>query len=163
MKGHIDWYARAQRWTIAAGAIVAISALEGFPASAWADAVAPSHSATAGKGQTAQGIDALINHLHDQLKITAEQEQLWQKVVTVMRENADELNKLAKARSDSAKTATAVDDLQSYSQISQAHADGTKRLIPSFQALYDSMTDDQKKLADAEFREHYHGHHHHSH
>jgi hypothetical protein len=36
-------------------------------------------------------------------------------------------------------------------------------MIPVFQALYDSMSDAQKKAADDEFREHYAAHHHQKH
>jgi len=45
-----------------------------------------------------------------------------------------------------------VDDLQSYAAIADAHADGLKKLIPAFQALYTAMSDDQKKTADMLFR-----------
>jgi protein CpxP len=116
---------------------------------------APSHH-----GKKAGGIDALIQHLHDSFKITPQQEPQWQNVATVMRENAETLSNLAKERSERAKTATALDDLKSYAKISEAHAAATKRLIPAFQALYDSMSPEQKQAADAEFRDHFREHHH---
>jgi hypothetical protein len=47
---------------------------------------------------------------------------------------------------------TAVDDLKSYGEIADAHADGIKKLTPVFAALYASMSDAQKKEADAIFR-----------
>jgi protein CpxP len=81
----------------------------------------------------------------------------------VMRDNAQTLSNLAKARSEHAKTATAIDDLKSYAEISEAHAAGTRRMIPVFQALYDHMSPEQKTAADAEFREHFHEHQHHAH
>jgi len=114
---------------------------------------APSHH---GK----EGIDALIQHLHDSLKITPQQEPQWQNVANVMRENAETLNNLVKERSERAKTANALDDLKSYAKISEAHTAATKRLIPAFQALYDSMSPEQKQTADAEFRDHFREHHH---
>jgi protein CpxP len=114
-------------------------------------------------GKEGPGIDALIDHLHDSFKITPQQETLWQNVAKVMRENAQTLSNLAKARSEHAKTATAVDDLKSYAEISEAHATGTKRLIKVFQALYDSMSPEQKSAADAEFRDHFRAHQHHAH
>jgi protein CpxP len=114
-------------------------------------------------GKEPAGIDALIDHLHDNFKITAQQEPLWQNVAKVMRENAQTLSNLAKGRSEHAKTATAIDDLKSYAEISEAHAAGTRRMIPVFQALYDSMSPEQKSAADAEFREHFHEHQHHAH
>jgi len=59
---------------------------------------------------------------------------------------------LIKARTENAKTMTAVDDLKSYSEITDAHADGIKKFTPVFATLYDSMSDAQKKQADALFR-----------
>ena len=100
------------------------------------------------------GIDALIDQLHDSLKITAEQESLWRDVTQVMRGNAEDMSSLAQARAEHAPTATALDNLKSYAEISEAHAAGTKRMIAVFEALYDSMSPEQKKAADTEFRGH---------
>jgi hypothetical protein len=109
-------------------------------------------SAAAQRGEQRAGIDALIDHLHDSLKITAEQEPLWHGVTEVMRENAATMSRLAQERAEHSQTATALDDLQSYAEISEAHAAGTKRMILVFQALYDGMSPGQKNAADAEFR-----------
>lgn len=104
-------------------------------------------------------VDKLIEHLHDVFKITPTQEKLFQKLADVMRVNAGVMRALAKKRVDDANAMTAVEDLKSYSEISEAHAEGTKKMIPIFQALYDSMSGAQKKVADDEFREHYATHH----
>ena len=109
-------------------------------------------SSTPQDGEERPAIEALVNHLHDSLKITAEQEPLWHDVTNVMRENAETMSRLGQARAEHAQTATAIDDLKSYAQISEAHAVATKRMIPVFQALYDSMSPEQKKATDAEFR-----------
>jgi protein CpxP len=111
-------------------------------------------------GSHERGIDGLIAHLHDSLKITPQQESAWQSVATVMRENAEELTQLSKKRSEQAKTASAVDDLKSYVEISEAHARGTKKLLPAFETLYQSMSPEQQHLADEEFRGHFRNHHH---
>jgi hypothetical protein len=113
------------------------------------------------KQYASETVETRINDLHADLKITSAQESQWKDVAQVMRDNADKLNTLVKARSENAKTMTAVDDLKSYAAIAEEHEDGTKKLIPVFQSLYDSLSDDQKKAADTEFREH--GHHHHKH
>lgn len=154
-----------------ASTLFAITAFASLPALTWSDTAhgetgSPAQTlqtATAGKTGVTGGVDALIEHLRDKFKITPAQEVLWQQVANVMLENAETMSKLAKTRSGGAKTMTAVDDLKSYSEISEAHAQGTKKLIPVFQALYDSMSVDQKKAADTEFQEHYRGHHHHRH
>jgi periplasmic protein CpxP/Spy len=101
--------------------------------------------------------EAHIKDLQAKLKITPAQEDLWKKVTDVMRDNAKTMDGLIQARMEKAKTMTTVEDLKSYSEITQAHADGLKNFIPAFEALYASMSDEQKKDADTLFR--YGGHH----
>ncbi|HEV2161011.1 MAG TPA: Spy/CpxP family protein refolding chaperone [Stellaceae bacterium] len=98
------------------------------------------------------GVDARIASLHKRLKITAAQEPQWQQVAQVMRDNAAQIEQLVKERNAKLKTMTAVDNLQTYSDIAQAHADGLKKLVPVFDTLYGSMSDAQKKIADDVFR-----------
>ncbi len=105
--------------------------------------------------------EARIIDLHARLKITPAQEDLWNKVTQVMRDNAKTIDTLNQARFEKAKAMTAVEDLKSYSEIAQAHADGLKNFIPAFEALYAAMSDDQKKDADTLFR-HGSGSHRHS-
>src|ERR1019366_266953 len=93
-----------------------------------------------------------IKEMHAKLKITPAQEEQWSKVAQAMRDNAKTMDTLTQARIDHAKDMTAVDDLESYGKISEAHADGVKKLTPVFAALYDSMVDAQKKEADILFR-----------
>ena len=96
--------------------------------------------------------EARIKDLQARLKITPAQEDLWNKVTQVMRDNAKTMEALHQARIEKAKTMTTVEDLKSYSEITQAHADGLKNFIPVFEALYGGMSDDQKKDADTLFR-----------
>lgn len=99
-----------------------------------------------------------IKHMHAKLKITAAEEEQWAKVAEVMRDNAKTMDTLTQARVDHAKDMTAVDDLKSYGEIAEAHADGIKKLTPVFADLYDSMSDAQKKEADTLFRHGDRGH-----
>ena len=101
-------------------------------------------------------IDTRISGLHTRLQITAAQEELWQKVAQVMRDNAGTMDSLRQARTSQANNMSAVDDLKSYGQIADAHADGIRKLTPAFQALYDSMSDVQKKNADLIFQTDHH-------
>jgi esterase/lipase len=138
---------------------LAIVGLGGVIATEAAFAAQPTQAvATAAAAAQESGIDAMIQHLHERFRITSAQEPLWEKVAAVMRENASVMTQLAKERAQSSRTHTAVDDLKSYAAISAAHAEGTKKLVPEFQALYDSLSDAQKKAADEEFREHYRTH-----
>jgi protein CpxP len=101
-----------------------------------------------------------IKELHTKLKITPAEESQWAKVAETMRDDAKNMDTLIQDRLDHAKGMTAVDDLKAYSKIADARAEGVKKLIPEFTALYDSMSDAQKKEADTLFRngEHKHGH-----
>jgi hypothetical protein len=117
-----------------------------------APAAATRTPATASKASTVDPVEARITDLHARLRITAAQEDLWTNVTQVMRENAKTMGVLRKARSEKAPTMTAVEDFTSYGEITDVHADGIKKFVPVFSALYDSMSDDQKKNADTVFR-----------
>jgi hypothetical protein len=156
----IEKHGSRTRWPVVTGAFLLSGiAMASVPARSWADG--PAVQAGAARARAATGVDGLIAHLHQELKITPAQEALFQKLADVMRENAETMSTLAKRRVDAAGTVTAVEDLKSYAEISEAHAAGAKKMITVFQPLYDSMSDDQKKAADAEFREHYATHHRH--
>ena len=101
-------------------------------------------------------VDARIKEMHARLNITPAQEPLWQRVTQIMEDNTKTLDALIQARIDQAKTMTAIDDLQSYRAITEAHAEGMKKLLPAFEALYASLADAQKHTADIIFREHHH-------
>jgi periplasmic protein CpxP/Spy len=111
---------------------------------------------TSAKVSKVDRTEARIKDLQATLKITPAQEDLWNKVTQVMRDDAKKMDALNQARFEKAKAMNAVEDLKSYSQVAQAHADGLKNFIPVFEALYTSMSDDQKKAADTLFR---HGSH----
>ena len=69
-----------------------------------------------------------------------------------MRDNAKAMDDLQKQRARDAKDMTAVDAVKSYQAVIEAHEAGMAKFVPAFQALYDSMSDSQKKIADAMFR-----------
>jgi len=123
------------------------SAAPAAPSTAPATKAAPTKTS-----KRLSGVDARIASLHKRLKITAAQEPQWQQVAQVMRDNATQIEQLVKERDAKLKTMTAVDNLQTYSDIAQAHADGLKKLVPVFDTLYGSMSDAQKKVADGVFR-----------
>jgi periplasmic protein CpxP/Spy len=99
----------------------------------------------------ARRVEERIKTLHDKLGITSEQEAKWGDVAQTMRNNEAAIAALIETRRNNAKDMTAIDDLQSYEDITQAHADGIKKLIASFQTLYADMPDEQKKVADEAF------------
>ena len=110
-------------------------------------------AATKSATPKADRVEVRIKELHTALNITPEQEELWNKVADVMRDNAKTMDTLITARGN-AKPMNAVEDFKSYGEITQAQADGSKNFIPVFEALYNSMSDAQKKNADAVFSHH---------
>ena len=138
----------ASRTAIAALCCVAF--LAGPPALAQTAATHPA-AAKAASSQP-DTVDQRIASLHKSLKITADEESAWNTVAQAMRDNAAAMQKLIEERdADAAKPMTAVDDLNSYQQFAQAHADGLKNLITAFDTLYNAMPDAQKKVADQVF------------
>jgi protein CpxP len=107
-------------------------------------------------------VELRIKDLHAKLRVTAEQEEQWAKVAQAMLDDAKIMDALTQIRVDHAKDMTDVDDLKSYGEIVDAHANGIKKLTPVFADLYASMTEAQKKEADAFFRygNNKHGHKH---
>jgi hypothetical protein len=100
----------------------------------------------------ADHVETRISELHTKLQITPAQEPQWKDFAQVMRDNAKATGALLDDRSHNVRAMSAVDDLKSYLQISEAHTNGLKKLIPAFQTLYDTMSPEQKKTADAVFR-----------
>jgi len=101
--------------------------------------------------QPTERVEARIKQLHAQLKITSAQEDQWNAFTQVMHENAQAMQSQIDQRLQNQRTMTALDDLSSYAEITGTHADGIKKLVPAFQALYDSMSPEQKKNADTVF------------
>lgn len=117
-------------------------------------AAAPSKNTTRAAAPTkveTAAIEARIKELHTKLKITASEESQWQQFTQVMRDNAKAMDDLEAQRTQNQAAMTAVDDLRSYRDFTQAHVDGLAKLVPAFESLYDSMTPDQKKNADVVF------------
>jgi hypothetical protein len=106
-------------------------------------------AATSSKPET---VEQRITALKSALKITPDQEPKWSKVATAMRENAAAMDRLVQDKRAKANTMTAVEDLKTYQDFTQAHLDGLKNLTSAFKALYESMPADQKKNADQVFQ-----------
>ncbi len=101
----------------------------------------------------ADTIEQRIASLHASLKITTDEEPKWTAVAKAMRDNAAAMEKqVADVQKTPAQNMTAVDDLKMYQKFAQAHVDGLKNLISSFDTLYAAMPDAQKKVADAVFQ-----------
>jgi lysophospholipase L1-like esterase len=97
-------------------------------------------------------VERRINELHSQLQITPAEEPQWNEFAQVMRENARDMDQAFMQRAQQYPTMNALQNMQSYEQISEQHAQRVQKLIPAFQKLYDSMPDEQKRVADQVFR-----------
>jgi Skp family chaperone for outer membrane proteins len=116
-----------------------------------------SDTSTPVKSHGQMHVEQRIKTLHDKLKITSAQEDEWSKVAQTMRDNEANLDQLVQTRHQNAESMTAIDDIKSYAQITQAHADGMQKLASAFEPLYNDMSDSQKKNADTLFG-HFEGH-----
>jgi hypothetical protein len=100
----------------------------------------------------ANAVEARIKELHRKLHITAAQKPQWDNLAQVMRDNAQAMSDLKKQRAADAQSMSAVDVVKSYESVIEAHEDGMKKFVPPFEALYNTMSDAQKKTADSLFR-----------
>jgi hypothetical protein len=97
-------------------------------------------------------VEARIKELHNKLHITTAQQVQWDNLVEVMRTNAKTMMDLQQQRGQDAKSMTAVDAVKSYAAVIEAHEAGMSKFVPAFQALYDKMSNAQKKVADSMFQ-----------
>jgi len=105
-------------------------------------------------GGHSNGLETRISELHQKLQITPEQEDKWKAVAKVMRANAEASRALVEEKRKDEANLTAVADLNAYADIAEAHAKHARKMAKVFAALYDGMSDDQKKVADEVFRDH---------
>jgi hypothetical protein len=107
------------------------------------------------KTSAVEQTEARIKQLQGVLKITEAQTELWNNLTGVMRENAKDMDALtdtvAKERAKGTKTMNAVEHMKLHSQITEAHLAQLQKFIPPFEALYSSMSDEQKKTTDTIF------------
>jgi hypothetical protein len=105
--------------------------------------------------------EAQIKQLQGALNITADQQELWDNLTQVMRENAKDMDaltdSLTKERAESTKNMNAVEHMKFHSEITKAHLDQLEKFLPPFEAFYSSMSDQQKKITDTIFRTGKHG------
>jgi periplasmic protein CpxP/Spy len=120
------------------------------PSSAPAPAAPP--AAAAGNKTMEQRIEQRITRLHAALQITAAEEAQWQQFAEVMRDNARKMDQDYKDRAAKFDGLDALENMRSYAQIAQEHAEDSQRLVAAFEELYSAMTDAQKRIADQVFR-----------
>jgi periplasmic protein CpxP/Spy len=104
-------------------------------------------------GKTAEErVERYIKDLHARLHITPAEETQWNQFAEVMRQNARDMDQAFMQRAEQFPTMNAVQNLQSYEQLAEDHAQRVQKLIPAFENLYNAMPEQQKQLADQVFR-----------
>lgn len=104
-------------------------------------APAPGASDQEGEGQIAE--------LRSRLKITPAQQPQFDAFAQVMRQNAQEMEKLA-AQQPRGKP-NAVEAVRAAQKVAQEDAEGLGRLLPKLEALYGTLSEQQKRAADQLF------------
>jgi periplasmic protein CpxP/Spy len=148
-------------------ASAAIAALLALPVAALAQS-APSEAAAAPPAATAaaspmsshtvpgssaeQRVEEHIKQLHAQLRITPAEQPQWEQFANVMRDNARAMDRDFSQRMQQYPTMSALQNMQSYEQIAEAHAEHLQKLVPAFENLYNAMPAQQKQLTDQVFR-----------
>ncbi len=114
---------------------------------------APAAASTAMPANRSAAIERRITDLHARLKITPAEQKPFDDFAQVMRDNAQRMAGLVQKRQASFTAGNAVEQMQSYSEMAQAHAEDMQHLTTAFSALYDALSPDQKKAADSSFRQ----------
>ena len=142
---------RMRHLTAIAGLLGAAALL--VPVAATAGTMSTHHHAHMTSAERAETVEMRITKLHTDLKITPAEEVNWTPVAQAMRDNEMKMQAMITTKkSEPAHDINAVEDLKNYEAFNQAHVDGLKVLISSFEVLYMTMPDDQKHLADDVFR-----------
>jgi hypothetical protein len=109
---------------------------------------APASPAQAEPG--APNADAEIAELRKRLNVTAAQQPQFDALAAVIRQNTQEMNANMPPQN---RAMSAVDSMKTAQQLAQHEADSLNRLLPPLQALYDTLSPEQKKVADQFFGE----------
>ena len=103
---------------------------------------------------SAEWVDTRISELHGQLMITPAQEPVWENLAQVMRDNAKKMKDLYERWNQNAGAMNALESLKMQTEMSEEHLQSHRRFLAPFEALYNTMSDEQKKIADSVFTRH---------
>jgi periplasmic protein CpxP/Spy len=138
--------APAGRPTTAAPAPAPPSATAPPPAASRPGMAGPPAPAGA-QGPRDDQLERYLADLHKKLRITPAQEQQFQAFADVMRGNTQAMG-AAMRQQEQNPNRNAVEDMRASQQMTEAEAEGLKRLLPAFEALYGGLSDQQKRTAD---------------
>jgi hypothetical protein len=143
---------------VIAGAVLALSlgvAADGATAQnvnrpAPAQAQSPAGQKSAAARPAGDPVEAQLGDIKKRLSITAAQQPQFDQFASVVKQNAKEMDALMQKAAQGAEKG-AIEGLRSAASFAQTEADNLKRLVPALEALYASLTDQQKRTADKLF------------
>jgi periplasmic protein CpxP/Spy len=154
---------KTSRWSLPASAAIVVMLT--LPAAAPAQPAQPPAPAAPGAAASSpmashpvpgknmeERVESRIKELHAQLHITPAEQSQWDQFAQVMRDNARDMDQAIMQRAQQYPTMNAVQNMQSYERIAEAHAQHLQKLVPAFDNLYSAMPEQQKKLTDQVFR-----------
>jgi protein CpxP len=145
---------RPAAWRTLAGALVMLSL--GVAASGATAQNRPAQTQSPagqkpGAAQTAgDPIEARLTEIKQRLAITAAQQPQFDQFAGVIKQNAQAMEALMQKELPNARPG-AVEGLRIAANFAQAEADNLKRLVPALEALYASLSEQQKRTADELF------------
>ncbi len=98
-------------------------------------------------------VEAHIVRLRTQLGITAAETPQWDALATVMRDNAQSMQRLYQERTARIEHMNAVQVLESYRAFARLHVAALDRLVPAFRRLYAVLSPAQRRTADDLFQD----------
>lgn len=130
---------------LAGGIVIAAGAAPAQDTSA-----VPGEAAPASRDAT---MEARIHYLHDRMRITAEQEELFDGVARAMRDTPRNFTPFLKERLSAMTSGSAPELLHAYQALGEAQLGSLRRIVDAFEPLYAGLSENQKKIADAVLRE----------
>jgi hypothetical protein len=102
--------------------------------------------------QRAARVEQHLTRLRTALSITPAQVAPWDTFASVTRANSVEMHDRFQQRETQFARMNASENMNDYAAISELHAQQLRRLAVAFQALYGTMSPEQRNAADAVFR-----------
>lgn len=97
-----------------------------------------------------ESVEAHLAELKTQLNITAAQQPKFDEFAKVIKQNATTMDAALQKAQQSAQQ-SAVEGLRAAASLTQTEADNLKRLVPALEALYATLSAEQKRTADELF------------
>jgi periplasmic protein CpxP/Spy len=117
-------------------AVLAQPAQSPAPAAPPAAASSPMTSHPVPGKNMEERVENRIKQLHAQLHITPAEQPQWDQFAQVMRGNARDMDQAFMQRAQQYPTMNAMQNMQSYEQMAEAHVQHLQKLVPAFDNLY---------------------------